>query len=180
MANEDKKQTTNDNRRCEDVALRLYAERSSTSRHAAAAPMILQCFKDAQTFLDIARQIQDGSLTTDKPETRLSDASAPNLPHTHPMNLISQRFVERNGGNEEAVMSRIRAIVKFLEANPTLGKPTDGVDLPGPEKVFLEQVSVEGGEPITVNWTVPDLNTARLILPPLVKEQPKEKAAATS
>ncbi len=119
--------------------------------------------------MDISRQIQDGSLSTSKPETRLQDASAPNLPVTHPMNLISQRFVDKNGGTEAEVISRITHIVEFLRANPMLGKPQDGVDLPGPDKVILEEVEVKGGDPIRVNWTVPDINTARLILPGVIK-----------
>jgi hypothetical protein len=159
-----------DHGRCEEVALRLFAERSVTSRQTSSV-MILQCFKDARTFLDISEQINSGELSTDKPETRLSDACAPNLPPTHPMNFISQRFAEKNGGSEEIVLGRIKRVVDFLKANPLLGKPQDGVDLPGPDKVILEDIEVKGGEPIRVNWTVPDINTARLILPPIVKER---------
>lgn len=161
-----------DHKRCEEVALKLYAERSVVSRGATVAPvLILQCFRDAQAFLDISLAIACGEMSVEKAETRLSDASAPNLPATHPMNLISQRFVEKNGGTEEIVLGRIQAVVAFLKANPMLGKPSDGEDSPAHDKVILDEIEVKGGDAIRLNWTVPDINTARLILPPVVKER---------
>ena len=162
----------NNHYRCEEVALRLFAERSVTARHTSAPILIFQAFKDAQTFLDISSQIAKGEVSIDKPTTRLQDASAPNLPPTHPMNLVSQRFVDKNGGTEEAVLARITAIVKHLNANPMLGRVQDGESDPGPTKVTLSEIDLGGGEIIHVNWTNPDIRTARLILPEVLKEQP--------
>ncbi len=161
--------------RCEEVALQLFAERSNV-RSVNAPELILRCFKDAQTFLDISLQIAMGDLSVDKPETRLADASAPNLASTHPMNLISQRFVDKNGGTEEKVLERIADICQWLKENPMAGKIQEGQDDPGPEKVVLEEIEIKGKPNIRVMWTNPDINTARLILPSVIKEAPKTAA----
>lgn len=117
------------------LAFSLFTQRSVQAGRAPEATA-LQCFKDAAAFLAVSDKVVAGELTTAKPATsRLSDACAPNLKPTHPLNLISQRF-----GNEKT-LAKAKEINEKLKADPAM-------------ETFSE-----------FDWDIPTVNTARAILP---------------
>jgi hypothetical protein len=99
-------------------AFRLFVERTAAGvRPLHQQQVAEQCFRDARAFSAVAARAAKGDTFDATPENNiLSDASAPKLKPTHPINMVSRQFGDRK---------RIVEIAKRLEANPTLDELPD-------------------------------------------------------
>lgn len=99
----------------EEKAFHLFAARTAVGFAKRGVEQIaMNCFRDAESFLTVAKNIRSGELSV-KPLVgkQLATVSAPNLKPTHPLNMVSQRF-----GN----INRVKKIYEQLMAEPTLEK----------------------------------------------------------
>lgn len=72
--------------------------------------LVVNCYQNAKVFLETREKIRAGTFEIDKPiGPQLSDVSAPNLPDTHPHNLVSKEF-----GN----LAEVERIHAHLRHNP--------------------------------------------------------------
>lgn len=101
------------------IALTIFAER------AARGPMrrdgeaeAANAYRQADAFLKAQAKFRSGELSFKKPEgPQLCECSAPNLPETHPHNLVSKRFGD---------LERVKTLKAWLDLNPTpAGDPTE-------------------------------------------------------
>lgn len=105
---------TPDPAQLEQLAFRLFADRSGRIVNRSAEVLAVQCFADAEKFLGIAAKIRAGEPLTKKPTgPQLSDCSAPNLKPTHPLNMVSQRFGDPS-------LMQVRKLHARIEKDPTL------------------------------------------------------------
>lgn len=128
----------------DELAFRLYSDRianlpAQSSGEAAAG----WAYRKAVEFLAVRDRVKAGD-TEATAESKLADVSAPNLKPTHPHNLVSQRFAERNGG-EAKVLAAIREIHQWLLSHPRSDE----------SPVAYEKL----------DWDVPTTNLARVLIP---------------
>lgn len=90
------------------VALELFKVRRNGG--VSAAQVALSCFRDAQSFLDVADQIEMGDLELGADKNPLDDGYAPNLSKTHPINLMSKEWGD---------IQKVRDALKIVES-PTV------------------------------------------------------------
>ncbi len=77
----------------ERLAFELFtARRASAFSRINAEQAVRESFRDAEAFAGLAKRIRGGESNKAPTGVQLSDACAPNLKPTHPVNLISQRF----------------------------------------------------------------------------------------
>lgn len=128
----------------DELAFRLYAERISKSTAQVNGEQLTGwAYRKAQEFISARDKIKAGDKALTR-ESKLADASAPNLKKTHPLNLVSQRFAEENGG-EDRVLNRIKDALGWLRDHPRSDE---------------NPIAYEG-----MDWDVPTTNLARTILP---------------
>lgn len=149
MANDKPAVTGNGTDELDDLAFRIYAERLAAhpSRRSGEAEAI-DSYRQAEVFLGVRRRIKAGEL---KPApagaaSLLADCWAPNLPRTHPYNLVSQ---------QQGDLTKVSRIKRFLDANPT---PEND---PAPLIVKINRDFAD----LNLNWDLPTINLARAILP---------------
>ena len=99
----------------EDKAFHLFAARTAMGYAKRGVDQLaLNCFRDAEAFLNVAKKIRTGEATVKAPVGKqLATASAPNLKPTHPLNMVSQRFGDIN---------RVKKIYDQLLASPSMEK----------------------------------------------------------
>lgn len=128
----------------DEFAFRLYAERvAKAPAQANGEALTCWAYRKAHEFLSVREKVKAGDKSP-MAVSRLAEASAPNLKKTHPLNLVSQRFADENGG-EARVLARIKDILDWLRDHPRSDE----------NPVAYEQL----------DWDVPATNTARAILP---------------
>jgi hypothetical protein len=131
----------------DELSFRLYAERiSKMPAQINGEASSLWAYIKAKDFLAVRDRIRGG----EEPrlaESKLADASAPNLKKTHPHNLVSQRFSAENGG-EAKVLAMIREIHNWLLNHPRSDDSPVAYD--------------------KFDWDVPTTNLARVLLPSYV------------
>lgn len=128
----------------DELAFRLYVERiSNLPAHSSGDAAGAWAYRKAEEFVAVRDRVKAGDVTVTA-TSRLSDASAPNLKHTHPHNLVSQRFAERNGG-EEKVLAEINRINKWLLSHPHSDDSPPTYD--------------------ALDWDVPTTKLARVLMP---------------
>lgn len=129
----------------DELAFRLYAERiAKMPSQVGGEAVSAWAYRKAEEFLSVRTRVRDGE-SPSMDESKLSDASAPNLKPTHPHNLVSRRFAASHNGGEQRVMAMIREIHAWLIAHPRSDE---------------SQVAYE-----KLDWDVPTTNLARVILP---------------
>lgn len=144
----------------EQYAFQLFSDRSSRGvMKRGAGTLAKACFRDAKEFMDAAKLLRDGDPKQLAPSAfdALSDASAPNLKPTHPLNLVSKRFAEKNTKKTgeaaaNAAINRVSEIYAKLQAHPT-AETTSEID------------GLDGLE-----WDKATVNTARAIFPAFAKK----------
>lgn len=102
-------------------------------------------FRNAAAFLAVRDKMRSGGLTSDKATgPQLADCCAPNLPKTHPHNMVSSRF-----GN----LDRVQKVKAWLDAHPTPESEPETL-IPDINRAFPE-----------ISWDLPTINTARTLFP---------------
>lgn len=92
-----------------NVALELFKGRSVQSG-ISSHQLAMNCFRDANIFLNAAAQVQAGNLDFLEAETNPLDvAFAPNLKRTHPINLMSRAWGD---------LAAVQKAFNDLDANP--------------------------------------------------------------
>jgi hypothetical protein len=131
----------------DELAFRLYAERlCKMPAQASGEAVSTWAYRKAEEFLSIREKVKSGGIAATASESKLSEVSAPNLKPTHPHNLVSQRFADKNGG-EAKVLSMLREIHNWLLQHPsTTDNPIAYSDR-------------------GIDWDVPTTNLARVLLP---------------
>lgn len=102
----------------DDLAFKIYAQR------VAAGPVkgggereAKTAYQRARAFLEVRDAVRSGALEVAAPAgPQLADCCAPNLPPTHPLNLVSQTYGD---------LAKVRRIHDWLEKNPTPEKDTE-------------------------------------------------------
>lgn len=135
------------------LAFELFKQRASNLRQASEFEAI-QAYKQAETFLAVRAKVQSGELTPAEPEgPQLADCCCPNLPRTHPYNLVARLHTDRKGVETPGDLGKVNRVKKWLDKNPT--PETD------PENL-VARLNREFPE---LGWDLPTINTARTILP---------------
>ncbi|MSR60299.1 MAG: hypothetical protein EXS05_22105 [Planctomycetaceae bacterium] len=125
----------------EAIAFEIYKQTVSHGSAIANERQAIDAFAKADTFIAVRERARAGKLEIKKPVGKqLADCSAPNLPETHPHNIVSQRF-----GSLEKVLR----IKKWLDENP----PTED------QTYLIPKVN----RAFDLSWKVPELNLARTI-----------------
>lgn len=153
MANEPNKAAPVVNEELDDLAFEIYKERVGrgltrrNGEHEAA-----ESYRRAEAFLAVRKKVRAGELKPTKEEgPQLAESCAPNLPRTHPINLVARVHIDRKGVETPGNLDKIRRIKDWLDKNPT---PEDD-----PERL----VHQFGREFHDLGWDLPKINTARAI-----------------
>lgn len=142
------KMNAEDHKRLESVALELFSSVISRGVHPSSYRKAgVQCFQAADEFLQTSAAIRDGGpITPQVPGgIQLDFASAPNLPKSHPQNLISQRFGSRE--RVQKVYDRIK-----------------GIELSNPQA----ETKIDDSE-LGINWDRPEIALAQTLFPQYCK-----------
>ena len=144
----------------DDLAFQIFSQ--SVASHAAkrgGEREAIESYRKAESFLAIRRRVKSGELKPKEPDgPQLADCCAPNLPRTHPHNLVARQFTDRKTGAVIAGdIARVNRIKQWLDRNPT------------PETNPDELVHRLGREFPDLNWTLVEINTARAIFPAYAK-----------
>lgn len=131
-----------------ELAFQIYCHRVAAQPiNRAGAQIALDAFRKAEEFIAMRDQIESGEVSTAKPtESPLADCCAPNLPRTHPHNLVSQRFGDVN---------RVKRINDWFAKNPAPVQRDD-------EPQYVDRVRTMFPE---LGWDMPTINVARVIFP---------------
>lgn len=114
----------------------------------------LAAYKQAEAFLSVRDKVHTGELTPAGPEgPQLADCCCPNMPRTHPYNLVAKLHTDRKGVETLGDLGKVNRIKKWLDKNPT------------PESDPENLVSRLNREFPELGWDLPTINTARAILP---------------
>jgi len=138
----------------EGLAFDLFRQRVGVTGRATEYEA-LQAYRHAETFLAVREQVRAGALTPAGPEgLQLDSACSPNLPPTHPYNLVAKVHTDRKTGVQTpGDLGRVAKIKAWLDKNPT------------PENNPDELVSRLNRQFHGLGWDLPTINTARAILP---------------
>ena len=129
----------------EDLAAEFAKSSAAVNPRIDANQRAIIAFREASAFLAVRDKLREGKLTSEKPVgPQLSDCRAPNLPKTHPHNMVS---------SVHGSLDRVQKIKKWLDAHPTPESE--------PEQL-IPQLNREFPE---CNWDLPAINTARAIFP---------------
>lgn len=141
------------NAELDELAFRIYSQKAAShSARRGGDREAIDAYKQAEAFLAVRAKVRAGEMkTVSAAEDLLADCSAPNLPETHPLNLVSRRFGD---------IAKVRRINDWLEKNPT------------PERDTEELVSRFRRAFPEVNWSAPShgealavINVARAVFP---------------
>ena len=103
----------------------------------------ISSYAKAEAFLAVREKVRSGAVKPERPTgPKLAEFCAPNLPSTHPHNLVSQRF---------GSLDRVVRIKKWLDEHPT--PESDPQDL-------VPQINRQFPD---LSWDLPAINTARAI-----------------
>lgn len=102
--------SANDADAVQQVALKLYAERSGRGK-ADPREIALQAFRDAEVFTEVSALYRADKLPVPAAQDPRAICFAPNLKKTHPYNMVSRQHGDLN---------RVARIYSQLEANPTI------------------------------------------------------------
>lgn len=128
----------------DELAFRLYAERiAKLPAQASGDASSAWAYRKAQEFIAVREKVRSGDKAVTA-ESILADVCAPNLKKTHPLNLVSQRFKDDNGG-ETKVLNRIKETIDWLRDHPRSDE----------NPIAYEKL----------DWDVPTTNLARTVLP---------------
>ena len=145
----------------DDLAFRIFTQRAAVNPRASEGDAVL-AFRAADAFLATREKIKSGELTPRPPEgPQLAECCAPNLPKTHPHNLVARVWQDRQGGSPvPGDLGRVNRILGWLQKNPA---PPPGSDVSPSEQV--NRINREFDLP----WTETELNLARAIFPAYAK-----------
>lgn len=136
------------------LAFQLFSDRAAASGRGGE-PEALDSYRKAENFIAVRRRVRAGELKSQAPTgPQLADCCAPNLPRTHPLNLVAAQYTDRRTGMTVAGdLAKVNRIKVWLDRNPTPEK--DAEELPGRlAKEFPD-----------LNWDLPTLNVARAVFP---------------
>lgn len=129
----------------DEFAFRLYAERiAKMPSHANGEAASAWAYAKANDFMAVRARVKSGEAVS-VADSKLSEASAPNLKPTHPHNLVSRRFAASHHGGEAKVLAMLREINAWLQAHPRSDEAQVAYD--------------------KLDWDVPTTNLARVLLP---------------
>jgi hypothetical protein len=136
----------------DSLAFEIYKAGVASSNRPGEA-WAIESYRKAEMFLAVRSKIQNGTVKAAIPEgPQLAEVCAPNLPKTHPINLVSQRFGDLKKVN------RIQAYLANNKASPN----SEDSELELLERVRREFVECE-------KWGKEELSTARVVFPAYTK-----------
>lgn len=137
----------------DSLAFQLYSDRIAKMPAQTNGDDVARwAYRKAEEFVGIRERVKSGDTAVLK-QSRLADAAAPNLKPNHPLNLVSQRYCEANGG-EAKVLATVAKILAWLASHPASDE----------NPIALDQI--DRFDPSTrFDWDVPATNLARTILP---------------
>ncbi len=132
------------------IALQIFANRAAlTHGSPASAADAVKCYKEEATFIRARGQFHAGEFDPQVAKgPQLADCCAPNLPKTHPHNLVSGQMGD---------LTKVASIQKFLVANPNPKHE-------GGEQDIINALNRQ----FALGWTFAELRTARVIFPQYV------------
>ena len=143
----------------ERMAFELFKGRASITRRGSEMDARL-AFKQAEAFLDVQERIRAGELTVAEPEgPQLANCCCPNLPRSHPHNLVARLHTDRQGVETPGDLAKVNRIKKWLDKNPT---PEDEDE----QRAFLNRFKREFSD---LGWDVAQVGVARAVFPGYVK-----------
>ena len=143
------------NKELDDLAFRIYSQRlASRQMNRGGEQETIEAYRMAEAFIETRDKINRGVIKTAKPgQLVLADCCAPNLPRTHPHNLVAQLHTDRQGTQTPGDPNKINRIGKFLNDNPT------------PESNPDELIVKLNRQFPDLGWDLPTINVARAIFP---------------
>lgn len=157
MANEKQQAESKPNPELDEMAFTIFTQAVARSPNARGGDTVARAaYQKAKAFLAVRNSIHSGE-ATDTPEGKQFDGCfAPNLPPTHPVNLVSEKF-----GDQQ----KINRVAQFLRENPTVSTEEEQERLVSRLKQkFPDLMTLDHNRSI-VPWDLPTINTARVILP---------------
>lgn len=152
MANETKPPSTEE---LDAMAFEIFSRRAVNGRRAGEREAI-EAYRQAALFMSVRDKHRKGGLK-EKEDSPLSPACAPNLPKTHPINLVAKQHTDRRGVKTAGDLTKVREIHSWLSTH--LKPDTD-------QDEFLAEFSAAFPN---LNWDMPTVNVARAIFPDYVK-----------
>lgn len=154
---------TNSLKELDSLAFQIFSNRAASNPRAGEGDAV-NAFRAAEAFLATRKKVRSGELSPKPPEgPQLSECCAPNLPKTHPHNLVAKVWQDRSGGNPvPGDLAKVGRIHAWLAKNPA---PTGD----NAEREAQEQLNRINRE-FDLGWNdVAVLNTARAIFPAYCK-----------
>jgi hypothetical protein len=137
----------------DDLAFQIFSQRATSTRRTGEREA-LQAYAQADAFLSARERMKSGTLKTVDKSPLMADCSAPNLPRTHPLNLIAQTYTDRRTGKQyPGDLAKAKAIVAWLSKNMTPNV--------NPEELAEKMAS----DFPDLRWDLPTINVARAVLP---------------
>jgi hypothetical protein len=111
-------------------------------------------FREAETFLAVRARVHAGDIDLKPASAKgaiMADCCAPNLPRTHPHNLVSARLGD---------LTKVKRILSWLRANPLSDR-----DNPAADQERCESLNRSFPE---LNWNTVSMHVAEAIFPAYV------------
>lgn len=137
------------------LAFELFLHRAGGTRRASEREALV-AYRQAEAFLAVQEKVKAGLLTPTEPDgPQLADCCCPNLPRTHPHNLVAKVHTDRKGVETPGDLAKVNRIKKWLDKNPT----PEGED---EQTYFINRLNREFSD---LGWTVAQVGVARAIFP---------------
>lgn len=147
------------NKELDALAFEIYSKRvASHPVRRGGERDALDSYRKAEAFLAVRKKVRSGETKVkDDGLVELCDCCAPNLPRSHPHNLVAKVFTDRKGTQIQGDLAKVQRIAAWLYKNPT------------PESDPEELVSRINREFPELNWEQKEVNTARAVFPAYCK-----------
>ena len=138
------------------IALSIFSATVSGMPASRTGEMFaIRAYQHAESFLAVQKRVKSGGLKTkSEAQSALANCFAPNLPETHPLNLVSQKFGD---------LATIKKIHAWLEAHPVPEK--EPAQFVREFKKAFPNLQWEGP---TLGETLANFNVAREVFPAYV------------
>jgi hypothetical protein len=137
----------------DDLAFQIFSKRATSTRRTGEREA-LAAYAQADAFLSAREKIKTGKVKQIEEVQTMADCSAPNLPRTHPLNLIAQTYTDRRTGKQyPGDLAKVKQIKAWLDKTLTPNV--------NPEEL-AERLAADFPE---LRWDLPTINVARAVLP---------------
>lgn len=141
----------------EALAFEIYSKRVAIGpTKRSGEEEAVDAYRKADAFLSVRKKIRAGELKPKPSESsQLANCCAPNLPRSHPLNLVAQTYTDRKvgGAQSQGDINKVRRIYAWLEKNPEQPNNPDAI-VPRLNREFPD-----------LSWTAHEIATAREVFP---------------